>query len=166
MLSSILRQQQRNASRLSRVFLGECVASSSRRCSSSTFNQADDDTHDDFKPKVKQTSSDDNVQDMIARDVAEHSVFIYMKGHPTAPMCGFSNMACRILDAYDVEYGSRDVLSDPVLREGIKAYTSWPTIPQIFIQGDFVGGSDILLDMHKSGELVEVLEKISDTKNA
>lgn len=145
--------------------LGECVASS-RRWSSSTFNQADDDTHDDFKPKVKQTSSDENVQDMIARDVAEHSVFIYMKGHPTAPMCGFSNMACRILDAYDVEYGSRDVLSDPVLREGIKAYTSWPTIPQIFIQGDFVGGSDILLDMHKSGELVEVLEKISDTKSA
>lgn len=124
-----------------------------------------DDTHDDFKPKVKKVSSDgsdhENVDDMIARDVAAHGVFVYMKGQPTAPMCGFSNMACRILDAYNVEYGSRDVLADPVLREGIKAYTSWPTIPQIFIGGDFVGGSDILMEMHTSGELTDVLEKVS-----
>lgn len=165
MQSSIIRQSQAITSRLSRLCLvgGREFVLCERF--SSTSNRADDDTHDDFKPKVKQPSSDENVHDVIARDVAEHTVFVYMKGQPAAPMCGFSNMACRILDAYDVEYGSRDVLSDPVLREGIKSYTSWPTIPQIFIQGDFVGGSDILMEMHKSGELVEVLEKISAEKS-
>ena len=158
MQSSIIRQSHGIASRLSR----SCLVGGREfeRVFTSTSNKNEDDTHDDFKPKVKQPSSDENVHAMIARDVSEHTVFVYMKGQPAAPMCGFSNMACRILDAYDVKYGSRDVLSDPVLREGIKSYTSWPTIPQIFIQGDFVGGSDILMDMHKSGELVEILEKI------
>jgi monothiol glutaredoxin len=78
-----------------------------------------------------------------------------MKGVPEAPMCGFSSMACRILDAYGVDYGSRNVLEDPELREGIKKFTHWPTIPQIFIKGEFVGGSDILMQMHQKGELEE-----------
>jgi monothiol glutaredoxin len=79
-------------------------------------------------------------------------------------MCGFSNMACRILDAYEVEYGSRDVLADPDVREGVKAFTHWPTIPQIFIGGEFVGGSDILMQMHQSGELQKQLEKLAANK--
>lgn len=74
-------------------------------------------------------------------------------------MCGFSSMAVRILDAYGVQYGSRNVLADPDVRDGIKQYTSWPTIPQVFIGGEFVGGSDILLSMHQSGELKDALEK-------
>lgn len=115
------------------------------------------DSHDDFKPKAKKASS--SVEDIIAADVKAHNVFLYMKGVPTQPMCGFSNMAARILDAYGVEYGSRDVLSDPELREGIKEYTMWPTIPQVFIEGEFVGGSDILMEMHKSGELEQKLLK-------
>lgn len=115
------------------------------------------DTHDDFKPKAKNASS--SVEDVITADVKAHNVFLYMKGVPTQPMCGFSNMAARILDAYGVEYGSRDVLSDPELREGIKEYTMWPTIPQVFIEGEFVGGSDILMEMHKSGELEQKLLK-------
>ena len=115
------------------------------------------DTHDDFKPKAKKASS--SVEDVITADVKAHNVFLYMKGVPTQPMCGFSNMAARILDAYGVEYGSRDVLSDPELREGIKEYTMWPTIPQVFIEGEFVGGSDILMEMHKSGELEQKLLK-------
>ena len=82
-----------------------------------------------------------------------------MKGIPEAPMCGFSNMACRILDAYGVDYGSRNVLEDPELREGVKKYTHWPTIPQVFIKGEFVGGSDILLQMHQKGELEEAFKK-------
>ena len=68
-------------------------------------------------------------------------------------MCGFSNMACRVLDAYGLKYGSRDVLADPAVREGIKKFSGWPTIPQVFVKGDFIGGSDILMEMHKSGEL-------------
>jgi monothiol glutaredoxin len=102
--------------------------------------QSSDDTHDDFKPKMKHHDGGKGIDEAISKDVSSHSVFIYMKGHPEAPMCGFSNMACRILDAYGVRYGSRDVLADPLLREGIKQYTSWPTIPQIFVQGEFIGG--------------------------
>jgi len=82
-----------------------------------------------------------------------------MKGDPTQPMCGFSNMACRILDMYKVSYGSRDVLSDPEIRDGIKAFTAWPTIPQIFIGGEFVGESDIVMQMHQDGELGAALDK-------
>ena len=119
---------------------------------------SESDSHDDFKPKSKLSSSK-TVADVIDADVTAHAVFLYMKGVPSQPMCGFSNMAARILDAYGVQYGSRDVLSDPELREGIKEYTSWPMIPQVFIDGEFVGGSDILMEMHKSGELEEKLSK-------
>ncbi|KAI8103099.1 hypothetical protein M9434_005884 [Picochlorum sp. BPE23] len=118
------------------------------------------DTHDDFKPKIKTDNVSGSVDDVIDADVTSHKVFLYMKGVPEAPMCGFSNMACRILDAHNIQYGSRDVLSDPELREGIKKYTSWPTIPQVFIGGEFVGGSDILLDMHQSGELKKALDAL------
>lgn len=111
-----------------------------------------EDSHDDFKPQIKGSASK-SVSEQIEEDISQSSVFIYMKGVPQAPMCGFSNMACRILDAYEVKYGFRDVLSDPELREGVKQFTSWPTIPQVFIKGEFVGGSDILYQMHQSGEL-------------
>lgn len=116
----------------------------------------DGDTHDDFKPQFK-GDAPSNIADMIESDVKSQKVFVYMKGVPEAPMCGFSNMACRILDAYGVKYGSRDVLVDPELREGIKKHTHWPTIPQIFIDGEFVGGSDILMQMHQNGELHDAL---------
>ena len=82
------------------------------------------------------------------------------QGSPDAPQCGFSNMACRILDAYGIEYGSRNVLADPEVREGVKAFSEWPTIPQVFVGGEFVGGADILMSMHQSGELEKALEKV------
>ncbi|GAB4819986.1 hypothetical protein N2152v2_007032 [Parachlorella kessleri] len=123
------------------------------------YSTIDEDTHDDFKPQVK-TEAPSSLVDQIETDVKSHDVFIYMKGVPEAPMCGFSNMACRILDAYDVDFGARNVLSDPELREGIKKYTHWPTIPQVFIKGEFVGGSDILYQMHQSGELKKLLEGV------
>jgi monothiol glutaredoxin len=81
-----------------------------------------------------------------------------MKGTPDAPMCGFSNTACRILDAYEVEYASSNVLADEELREGIKTFSQWPTIPQVYLNGEFIGGSDILMSMHKSGELEKLLQ--------
>jgi len=80
-----------------------------------------------------------------------------MKGTPNAPQCGFSNAVCRVLDAYSVTYGSSNVLADPELRDGIKSYTGWPTIPQVFVDGEFVGGCDVLLQMHQEGELGGVL---------
>ncbi|KAK9919169.1 hypothetical protein WJX75_009842 [Coccomyxa subellipsoidea] len=123
----------------------------------------EDDIHEDFKPKFKaeaEPRSAPSATDQIKQDITEHDVFLYMKGVPEAPQCGFSNMACRILDAYGVKFGSRNVLADPAIRDAIKEYSQWPTIPQVYIKGDFVGGSDILMGMHQSGELTEALEGV------
>jgi len=83
-----------------------------------------------------------------------------MKGVPSAPQCGFSNAVVQILRMHDVNYESHNVLADEEIRQGIKDYSNWPTIPQVYFDGEFVGGCDILLQMHQSGELVEELEKI------
>lgn len=116
------------------------------------------DSHDDFKPKVKAQPGDD-VAGAITQDISQNKVFLYMKGVPQAPQCGFSMLVCQILEHYGVEYGSRNVLADPEIREGIKKFTNWPTIPQVFINGEFVGGSDILRQMHESGELQKLFAK-------
>eukprot|EP00898_Chlorokybus_atmophyticus_P000487 jgi/Chlat1/1439/Chrsp12S01999 len=119
----------------------------------------DVDTHDDFKPTYKAPSEAKSVHDTIDDDIKTNPVMVYMKGVPDAPQCGFSNLVCRILDAYGAEYSSRNVLEDPDLRTGIKSFSKWPTVPQVFINGEFVGGSDILMQMHQSGELESLLEK-------
>ncbi|ABO99602.1 predicted protein, partial [Ostreococcus lucimarinus CCE9901] len=118
------------------------------------------DTHDDFKPKVADASNED-VERAIESDVQTNAVLIYMKGSPSAPQCGFSNMACRILDHHGVEYASRNVLASEELRNGIKAYSAWPTIPQLYVKGEFVGGSDIMMSMHQSGELAELFKDVA-----
>jgi len=113
---------------------------------------SDSDSHDDFKTQMKPQQTG-GVESTIADDISKNKVFLYMKGVPEAPQCGFSMLACKILNHYGVAYGSRNVLTDPEVREGIKKFTSWPTIPQVFVNGEFVGGSDILKQMHESGEL-------------
>eukprot|EP00879_Flechtneria_rotunda_P004658 GHRR01004919.1.p1 GENE.GHRR01004919.1~~GHRR01004919.1.p1 ORF type:complete len:156 (+),score=42.53 GHRR01004919.1:169-636(+) len=122
-----------------------------------------EDTHDDFKPKYK-TEPVSDADEQIKQDIGNNQVFIYMKGTPEAPQCGFSNMACRILDAYNFKYGSRNVLADQGVREGIKKFTGWPTIPQVFVKGEFVGGSDILMEMHKAGELEQLANELAGQK--
>ncbi|KAI4477335.1 hypothetical protein M0802_014740 [Mischocyttarus mexicanus] len=92
--------------------------------------------------------------------VKKNKVVVFMKGVPEEPRCGFSNAVVQILRMHSVTYDAHDVLQDDALREGIKEYSKWPTIPQVFINGDFVGGCDILLEMHKNGELIEELKKI------
>ncbi|BFZ07588.1 hypothetical protein BsWGS_10627 [Bradybaena similaris] len=88
-------------------------------------------------------------------------IVVFMKGTPESPRCGFSNAVCQILKFHGVnKFTTYDVLSDDELREGVKKYTNWPTIPQIFFNGEFVGGCDIMLDMHKNGELIEQLQKL------
>ena len=96
------------------------------------------------------------VQDDIKNIVEQHDVVLFMKGIKTQPQCGFSNALVNILDSLQVEYKDVNVLSDMALREGIKQYTDWPTIPQLYVKGEFIGGCDIVIDMHKSGELTEV----------
>ena len=103
-------------------------------------------------------SGDAEVQSVIAKDVAENRVLLYMKGTPGAPQCGFSNMAVQILNFHGVEYATRNVLASEELRNGIKEFSAWPTIPQVFIDGEFVGGCDILRQMHSDGELEKALK--------
>jgi monothiol glutaredoxin len=100
-------------------------------------------------------------QERIHQQVTTNPIVLYMKGTPQQPQCGFSANATRILNALGVkEYVSVDVLADAEIRQGIKEYANWPTIPQLYIGGEFVGGSDIMMEMFQSGELRELLRKM------
>ncbi|MCC6378025.1 MAG: Grx4 family monothiol glutaredoxin [Burkholderiales bacterium] len=99
-----------------------------------------------------------NVQDTIRDQVKGHRVVLYMKGTPQFPQCGFSATATEILKRCGVsDYFSVDVLSDAGIRQGIKDYANWPTIPQLYVDGEFVGGCDIMREMYANGELQEML---------
>lgn len=118
-----------------------------------------DGSHDDFSPKRKEVKADDDVQSMIAQHVKENPVMLYMKGTPSTPMCGFSAQVVAALKAEGVDFSSVNVLDYPSIREGIKIYSDWPTIPQLYVNGEFIGGCDIVLGMHESGELKELLQE-------
>ena len=103
-----------------------------------------------------------SVQDTIREQVTSHPVVLYMKGSPQFPMCGFSASATQILKACGVDKPfTVDVLQDPDIRQGIKEYANWPTIPQLYVKGEFVGGADILREMYQSGELKKLLEGVA-----
>jgi monothiol glutaredoxin len=95
----------------------------------------------------------DPVHAFIAQTVAEHDVVLFMKGTPDSPRCGFSSLAVQILDHVGAPFVGVDVLQDEALRDGIKSFTDWPTIPQLYVKGEFVGGSDIVREMFQAGEL-------------
>lgn len=99
------------------------------------------------------------IAEVVEQLVKKNKVVIFMKGVPEEPRCGFSNAVVQIFRMHGVTYDAHDVLKDEDLRKGIKAYSNWPTIPQVFIGGEFVGGCDIMLQMHQNGELVEELRK-------
>jgi monothiol glutaredoxin len=99
-----------------------------------------------------------SVQDKIREQVTGHPVVLYMKGSPQAPMCGFSATASQLLKLSGVqEIFTVDVLQEPDIREGIKHYANWPTIPQLYVNGEFVGGCDIMKEMYQSGELQKLI---------
>ena len=99
-----------------------------------------------------------DIQQRIKEQVTTHPVVLYMKGSPQFPQCGFSANAVRILGALGVkELFTVDVLQDPEIRQGVKDYANWPTVPQLYIKGEFVGGSDIMTEMYQSGELKDLL---------
>jgi monothiol glutaredoxin len=99
----------------------------------------------------------DEVQDRIQTLVDSNDVLLFMKGSPLFPQCGFSSRAIAILNHLGVEFESVDVLQDQGIRQGIKAFSDWPTIPQLYVKGEFVGGSDIMMEMYESGELAQLL---------
>lgn len=98
-----------------------------------------------------------DIKEQIQKDISENKIMIYMKGTPDLPQCGFSKAVVDVFQELCVKFQTRDVLSDPKLRQGIKAFTNWPTIPQVYINGEFVGGCDITLEMYKSGELKKMV---------
>lgn len=102
----------------------------------------------------------DNAQTRIAAMVAASPVMLFMKGTPLFPQCGFSSTAVAILDHLGVAYDSVDVLQDMEVRQGIKQFSDWPTIPQLYVQGEFVGGSDILMEMYEAGELQALVAEL------
>ena len=102
-------------------------------------------------------SGDNPVFERIRQDISENDVVIYMKGSPVFPQCGFSAAVVQVLSELGVKFKGIDVLTDPSLRQGIKDFSQWPTIPQLYIKGEFIGGCDIVREMHESGELRELL---------
>ena len=107
---------------------------------------------------TEQTAADP-VHAFIAQTVAEHDVVLFMKGTPDSPRCGFSSVTVQILDHVGAPFVGVDVLQDDALREGIKAFTDWPTIPQLYVKGEFIGGSDIVREMFQSGELAALMSE-------
>jgi monothiol glutaredoxin len=97
------------------------------------------------------------VFDRIQKDIAENDVLLFMKGTPVFPQCGFSAAVVQVLSDLGVKFKGVDVLTDPAIRQGVKDFSQWPTIPQLYIKGEFVGGCDIVREMHVSGELRELL---------
>src|SRR5665213_4555695 len=102
--------------------------------------------------------ADATVTDRIKQDITDNSVVLFMKGTPVFPQCGFSAAVVQILTQLGVKFKGIDVLSDPSVRQGIKEYSNWPTIPQIYVKGEFVGGCDIARGMYESGEFLTLLQ--------
>ena len=101
--------------------------------------------------------SDGAVQEKIGELISSNRILLFMKGNKEAPMCGFSAQVVHILNSYDADYETINVLDDWDIREGIKVYSSWPTIPQLYVDGEFVGGCDIIMEAHRKEELGSIL---------
>jgi monothiol glutaredoxin len=103
-----------------------------------------------------------DIKDKIRQQVTANPVVLYMKGTPQAPQCGFSALAVQVLNACGVQdFHTVNVLAEPDVRQGVKEYANWPTVPQLYVNGEFVGGSDIMREMYQSGELQKLLESVS-----
>ncbi|MGH7185734.1 MAG: Grx4 family monothiol glutaredoxin [Pseudomonadota bacterium] len=104
------------------------------------------------------TTTTNPVLERIRQDIGQNDVVLYMKGSPVFPQCGFSAAVVQVLSQLGVKFKGIDVLTDPSLRQGVKDFSQWPTIPQLYVKGEFVGGCDIVREMHQTGELAELLQ--------
>lgn len=101
-------------------------------------------------------------QDKIKQQITENNIIIYMKGNAEMPLCGFSARAVTILKSCGARFAAVDVLQDEEIRQGIKIYSNWPTIPQLYVKGEFVGGSDIIAEMYETGELQQLIKQAQE----
>lgn len=102
---------------------------------------------DDTDDNISSNSTNERIQNLVE----SHSVLLFMKGSKLFPQCGFSNTACQILNSYNIDFMTVDVLADEGIRQGVKVYSQWPTIPQLYVCGEFIGGSDIMIELYQSG---------------
>ena len=109
-------------------------------------------------PSAAPASESNPIRDALTEAISEHRVLLFMKGSPDAPACGFSARTVAALQALDVPFAAVDVLPDPRIRQELSAISNWPTIPQLFVDGELVGGCDIVVEMYESGELAQVLQ--------
>ena len=98
------------------------------------------------------------VKERIDKLVNDNKIMVFMKGNKLMPQCGFSNNVVQIMNVLGVPFETFDVLADPDIRQGVKEYSNWPTIPQVYLNGEFLGGSDILIELYQSGQLQETVE--------
>eukprot|EP00288_Rhodomonas_lens_P019059 CAMPEP_0177716370 /NCGR_PEP_ID=MMETSP0484_2-20121128/14477_1 /TAXON_ID=354590 /ORGANISM="Rhodomonas lens, Strain RHODO" /LENGTH=179 /DNA_ID=CAMNT_0019228403 /DNA_START=12 /DNA_END=551 /DNA_ORIENTATION=- len=111
-------------------------------------------------PSVSTLAMNGPMHAAIDKVVKDNKIVLFMKGNQDFPQCGFSNTVCQILKACNAQFEDINVLENELLRQGIKEYSQWPTIPQLYIDGEFLGGCDIVIDMYQSGELVEMVERV------
>jgi len=102
------------------------------------------------------------MKEQIINDINNNPIILYMKGTKDMPMCGFSNSVVQILNHYGVEFKDVNVLTDPMIRGELSEHSGWPTIPQLFVNSELVGGADITMELHNNGELLDILEKVSE----
>ena len=102
------------------------------------------------------------MKEKIINDINNNPIILYMKGTKDMPMCGFSNSVVNILNHYGVNYKDVNVLTDPMIREKLSEHSGWPTIPQLFVNSELIGGADIAMELHNNGELLDILEKVSE----
>jgi len=100
-----------------------------------------------------------DLKEQIINDINSNSIILYMKGTKEMPMCGFSNSVVQVLNHYGVEYKDVNILEDPMIRVKLSEHSNWPTIPQLFVNGELVGGADITLELHQNGQLLDILDK-------
>ena len=100
-----------------------------------------------------------DLKEQIINDIDSNSIILYMKGTKEMPMCGFSNSVVQVLNHYGVEYKDVNILEDPMIRIKLSEHSNWPTIPQLFVKGELVGGADITLELHQNGQLLDILDK-------
>ena len=100
-----------------------------------------------------------DLKQQIIDDIGDNSIILYMKGTKEMPMCGFSNSVVQVLNHYGVEYKDINILEDPNIRIKLSEHSGWPTIPQLFVKGELIGGADITIELHQNGQLLDILDK-------
>jgi len=102
-----------------------------------------------------------NLKEQIINDIKSNAIILYMKGTKNMPVCGFSNQLVQILNHYGVDYKDINILDDPMIRIKLSEYSNWPTIPQLFVNGELIGGADIALELHQNGQLLDILDQVN-----